>query len=147
MAPGGGPRFAVRAADNMMPYFGAAEGLTLEQVRDVSAFLMSGPKVGDYATINPAVNPVAYTFTGASVANGTTLYAAKCSACHATIDAPIPGSATTLRTYFGSDGKFSEGFHKSYYGIPGTIMTPAAVGSPSGAEVADILAYIQSLLP
>jgi len=133
--------------DNIMPAYDTIDGLTVDQADNLLKFLVSGPKIGDYATIDPSANPVAYTFTSADTANGGTLYASKCEGCHgAATSTDETATIPALGPYFAKDGKYSEGFHKAVYGIPGKSMTRGAMSDPTGAEVADILAYVQQEL-
>ena len=130
-----------------MPAYDTADGLSEQQAADVLEFLLTGPKIGDYADIDPNVDPVAYTFNGVDITNGETLYMDECMACHGAADATIDGVGPALGSYYVEDGKYSEGFHKTVYGIPDTIMTRGSMGNLSGQEVADIHAYIQTQLP
>jgi len=43
------------------------------------------------------------------------------------------------------DGKFSEFAHRARWGIPDTIMSRTAMGSPSATDVADLMLYLQEL--
>jgi len=138
---------AFTTEDTSMPNYTATGGLTDKQVADAVAFLNSGPKVTDWATLDTVANPVAYTFTGTSEVAGATLYADNCAGCHGAdgasrVDQPTGG----LGAYFASDGKYSEGFHKMVYGISNTIMTRKAAGNLTSQEAADILDYIQTNL-
>lgn len=138
---------AFSTQDQTMPDFTATGGLNDKQVADVVAFLNSGPKVTDHATLNIAVTPVAYTFTGTSAATGATLYAANCQTCHGTDGKNFSVDGKTgIGDYMSGDGKFSEGFNKIIYGVPGTSMTRKAVGNLTSQNAADILTYIQANL-
>lgn len=137
-----GREFAV--LDKRMPAFNQPGGLTDKQVVDVMAFLNQGPKVTDFARLDIAQNPVAYTFTAADPKAGGELYTNRCAACH---DVDGKGIDMSLGNYFREDGKYSEGFHKMVYGAGGTsIMTRTASGDLTGRQAADILAYIQANL-
>ena len=140
----GGRLFSIE--DQTMPNFIAAEGLNAKQVDDVVAFLNSGPKVTDHATLDIMPNPVGYSFNGAtSAAAGATLFASQCASCHGADGAliPVDGKAS-IGIYMSGDGKYSEGFHKIMYGVPGTSMTRKAVGNLTSQNAADILTYIQT---
>ena len=138
---------AFTTEDTTMPDYTATGGLNAKQVADVVAFLNSGPKVTDHATLDIVSNPAVYTFTGTSATAGATLYAANCEGCHGSDGAQRPGEPTDgLGAYFASDGKYSEGFHKMVYGISNTIMTRKAAGNLTSQETADILTYIQTNL-
>ncbi len=130
--------------DQTMPNYTLTGGLTARQAADVVAFLNSGPKVTDHATLDIVANPVAYTFVGTSAATGQTLYGSNCAGCHGADGLTIAIGTGGLGGYFAGDGKYSEGFHKAIYGISGTAMTRAAVGNLTGQEAADILTYIQA---
>lgn len=130
--------------DQSMPAYNQPGGLSDTQVADVIDFLNQGPKVTDFATLDTAKNPVAYTFGGADPAAGGDLYAGNCAACHG---ADGKDGGMSLGDYFREDGKYSEGFHKMVYGAGGdSIMTRKASGNLSGRQAADILAYIQANL-
>ena len=145
---------AFTTEDTTMPAFDQADGLTATQVANIVAFLNNGPKIGDYATLDTATNPVTYTFPAsrkrgaAAVASGATLYAASCAGCHSAVDDVVGGvAATPLSPYFVKDGKYSEGFHKAYYGAGGaSTMTREAIGNLTGQQVANILEYIQAVI-
>lgn len=133
--------------DQTMPDFTATEGLTAKQVADVVAFLNSGPKVTDHATLNIAANPVVYTFNGTNVVTGSILYSANCAGCHGVDgEAFLVDGKAGIGDYMDGDGKFSEGFNKIMYGVPGTSMTRKAAGNLTSQNAADILAYIQDQL-
>ncbi len=132
---------AITDESQAMPDYTTAGGLTDKQVADVVAFLNSGPKVTDHATLDINANPVAYTFAGTDATRGSLLYAESCVGCHGTDGKLIGG--LELGAYFASDGKYSEGFHKVIYGIANTIMSREAVGNLTSQEAADILTYIQ----
>jgi mono/diheme cytochrome c family protein len=119
--------------------------LSAQQTADVVAFLNSGPKVQDIASLDTAQNPVAYTFTGADTTAGQTLYGTNCATCHGADGQTVGGSI--LGTYFSSDGKYSEGFHKLIYGDATGAMTRTAQGNLTAEQARDILAYIQANIP
>ena len=58
---------------------------------------------------------------------------------------PEPALAGGLIGYLNSDGKFSEFMHKMHWGIPNTIMSRAAMGDPTAADVANVVAYMQAV--
>jgi len=49
-----------------------------------------------------------------------------------------------ILAYLASDGKFSEFSHKARWGIPDTIMSRGSMGSPTAADVADMMRYLQN---
>ncbi len=125
-----------------MPAFGQKGGLTKQQVEDVVAFLNKGPKIGEFATLDISSKPVSYTFNKPDLETGESLYKANCANCH---NEDGDGADMSLKKYFGKDGKYSEGFHKSVYGAGGkSEMTRKESGNLTGKQVSDILAYIQA---
>ena len=139
---------ALSTEDNIMPNFSQTDGLTSRQVADVVAFLNSGPKITDVATLDITQKPVKYTFLNANIENGTDLFVNNCAKCHAESgknlqigkEGEFPNG---LIDFFRADGKYSEGFHKIIYGED-DVMTRAAAGRLDAAQVRDILAWIQT---
>jgi hypothetical protein len=127
--------------------------LTQEQVDCVVEFLnfADGDPSAYFSTINPAQNPVQYTIVATADADaGATFYADNCFGCHddpATDHQGANGGHPDggLLVYLGQDGKFSEFAHKARWGIPDEIMTRDAVGSPTSADVANVMLYLQEL--
>ena len=131
--------------DQSMPNYFQAEGLTATQAGNVVDYLNNGPKVTSFVDMDILPNPVGYSFKGAtSATTGATLYTANCATCHGAAgdSFPVDGKAS-IGVYMSGDGKYSEGFNKILYGVPGTTMTRAASGSLSPQQAADILAYVQ----
>jgi mono/diheme cytochrome c family protein len=127
-----------------MPAFDQKGGLTEQQVKDVVAFLSKGPKIAEFATLDISSKPVSYTFKNPDLEAGKNLYKANCASCH---NEDGSGEDMSLKKYFGGDGKYSEGFHKTVYGAGGkSEMTREEMGNLSGKQAADILAYIQANL-
>lgn len=135
---------AFTTEDQTMPDYTAAGGLTAAQLSDAVAFLNSGPRITDHATLDINDNPVSYHFFGVDSIAGAALYAASCAACHGANGKDDILSGVKLGEYFSADGKYSEGFHKMVYGVADTLMTRSATGNLTGQGAADILAYIQT---
>jgi cytochrome c2 len=87
----------------------------------------------------------------ADAAAGEIYYADNCSGCHVSPDADSteasdfkPGDGGIIG-YLNQDGKYSEFMHKMHWGAPNTSMTREAMGDPTAADVADVVAYMQTL--
>jgi cytochrome c553 len=132
--------------NDQMPKFDQADGLTAQQVADVVAYLKTGPKVQNVATLDITPTPVAYTFTNPDTTAGATAYVTACQSCHGT-DGKAMAATVILGEYFSQDGKYSEAFHKIVYGVPNTSMLRTAMGSLTQEQARDILAYIQDNIP
>ena len=132
---------------NQHPDFSTG-GMIQNQVECLAEFLNfadADPSVY-FADINPDLNPVQYTIVDTADADaGEAYYAANCNSCHgdpageSPIDAPDGG----ILAYLAQDGKFSEFSHKVRWGIPDTGMTRGAMGSPSSADVANMMLWLQ----
>jgi len=99
-----------------------------------------------FADINPDMNPVLYTIVDtADAAAGETYYGDNCDSCHGDPagESPIGAPDGGILAYLAQDGKFSEFSHKARWGIPDTGMTRDAMGSPSSADVADMMLWLQ----
>jgi len=101
-----------------------------------------------FSNINPDMDPVLYTIIDtADAAAGETFYNDNCDACHddpageSGVGAPEGG----ILAYLAKDGKFSEFVHKSRWGIPDTDMTRDAIGSPTSADLANMMLWLQEL--
>jgi len=81
---------------------------------------------------------------------GKTFYDANCLGCHGDPETDHNGSnggapSGGLIAYLAKDGKFSEFAHKARWGSPDSIMTRASAGSPTSANIADMMLYLQEL--
>jgi cytochrome c553 len=127
--------------------------LTQEQIDCVVEFLnFPGADPGAYfANIDPTQNPVLYTIVDtADAAAGEEFYDDNCSGCHGDPATDHQGAndghpTGGILVYLGSDGKFSEFAHKAHWGVPDEIMTRGAMGSPTAADVANVMLYLQEL--
>ena len=129
--------------NNEGPDFMQEGALTSRQARDVRAFVNRGPKVGDVATLDITQNPVRYRFTDADAGRGAELYTQNCAECHGSDGKEEDiGRDDGLIEYFRSDGKYSEGFHKTIYGAD-QEMSRERQGNLDSADARDILAWIQ----
>ncbi len=134
---------------NQHPDFSGGE-LTQTQIASLVAFLNfeDGAASAYFSDINPDLNPAMYTMIAtADAAAGETFYNSSCSGCHGdpasagNVGAPAGG----ILDYLKGDGKFSEFSHKARWGIPGTSMTRASMGSPASKDIADMMLYLQEL--
>jgi mono/diheme cytochrome c family protein len=127
--------------------------LTQEQIDCVVEFLnfSSADPSAYFADINPGQNPVLYTIVDtADAAAGETFYDDNCFGCHGDPATDHQGGNGGhpdggLLVYLGKDGKFSEFAHKARWGIPDEIMSRSAMGSPTSADVANVMLYLQEL--
>jgi len=132
---------------NQHPDFSTG-GMTQEQADCLVEFLNSAdadPSVY-FSNVNTSLDPSLYTMVSTADATaGETFYAANCNACHGDPagESPIGDPGGGILAYLAKDGKFSEFSHKVRWGIPGTSMDRAAMGSPTSADVADLMLYLQ----
>jgi len=132
---------------NQHPDFSTG-GLTEAQAECLAEFLNfedADPAVY-FADINPDLNPVQYTIIGTADAEaGEAYYADNCNSCHGDPagESPIGAPDGGILAYLAEDGKFSEFSHKARWGIPNTGMTRSAMGSPSSADVANMMLWLQ----
>ena len=135
---------------NQHPDF-SVDGMTEEQVGCLAEFLnFAGADPSVYfASINPSPDPVLYTIVDtADAAAGEAFYGDNCAGCHSDDPADDNGGFDPdggMLAYLGSDGKFSEFSHKARWGIPDTAMNRSAMGSPTAADVADVMLWMQEL--
>jgi hypothetical protein len=102
-----------------------------------------------FSNITPSVKPALYTIVDtADAVAGETFFGDNCAGCHgadpsqeaAPIALPDGGS---ILDYLDGDGKFSEFSHKVRWGIPDESMTRTAMGSPTSADVANVMLWLQ----
>ena len=122
--------------------------MTQEQVDCLVEFLnfADGDPAMYFADINPSQNPVLYTMVDmADAAAGEMFYGDNCFGCHGDPagESPVGHPGGGILAYLGSDGKFSEFSHKARWGIPDTDMDRDAMGSPSSADVANMMLWLQ----
>jgi hypothetical protein len=128
--------------------------LTQDQVDCLVDFINFGdadPKFY-FTDIDTSQNPVHYTInSGASSPAGQTFYEENCFRCHGNPAEDFNGDngghpAGGILAYLRGDGKFSEFVHKTRWGIPDTIMTRLAAGTPDSQNMIDVMLYLQELL-
>ena len=139
---------------NRHPDLTAPGGPTAQQLACLTAFLNAPEARADqvFAAMDTSANPVIYTpVATADAAAGEIYYADNCSGCHGAPDADSteasdfkPGDGGIIG-YLNQDGKYSEFMHKMHWGAPNTSMTREAMGDPTAADVADVVAYMQTL--
>jgi len=137
---------------NQHPDFstGGPNSLTGEQVDCLVMFLNSEDADASvyFAAIYPDPSPVQFTIIEtADAAAGESYYNLNCASCHGNPEEDNqPGSggvpAGGILAYLAQDGKFSEFSHKARWGIPGSSMTRAAIGSPTSMDVADMMLWL-----
>jgi hypothetical protein len=81
---------------------------------------------------------------------GEAFYSSNCFGCHGDPATDHQGANDGhpeggILAYLGSDGKCSEFAHKSRWGIPDEIMTRSSIGSPTSADIANTMLYLQEL--
>jgi len=132
---------------NQHPDFSTG-GMTQEQVDCLAEFMNfadADPMVY-FSNINPSQDPVMYTMVNtADAMAGEAFYGAKCAGCHSADPAEESGFDPDggMLAYLAKDGKFSEFSHKGRWGIPGTSMSRDAMGSPTSADVANVMLWLQ----
>jgi hypothetical protein len=128
--------------------------LTQDQVDCLVDFINFGdadPKFY-FMDIDTSHDPVRYTInSGASSPAGQTFYEENCFSCHGNPAEDYNGDngghpAGGMLAYLKGDGKFSEFVHKARWGIPDTIMTRLAIGTPDSQDMIDVMLYLQELL-
>ena len=137
---------------NQHPDFSGGD-MTQEQMGCLVEFLnfMDADHSTYFANIDPSQNPVLYTMVGtADAAAGETFYGNNCFGCHGDPATDHQGGngghpGGGILAYLASDGKFSEFSHKARWGIPDTIMGRSSMGSPTSANVTDMMLYLQEL--
>jgi cytochrome c2/cytochrome c553 len=134
------------------------EGPTAQQLSCLTAFLNAPMARTDqvYAAIDtmPADGESLNIYTPVDAADATAgeaYYGANCQGCHGDpsddstgVSDGLPGTGGMIG-YLNQDGKFSEFMHKMHWGIPDTIMGRAAMGDPTAADVANVVAWMQAI--
>jgi mono/diheme cytochrome c family protein len=132
---------------NQHPDFSTG-GMTQAQVDCLAEFLNfadADPSVY-FSNINTSQNPVLYTIVDtADAAAGKEFYGNNCNGCHGEPagESPVGHPAGGILAYLAQDGKFSEFSHKARWGIPDESMTRDAMGSPTSADVANMMLWLQ----
>ena len=137
---------------NQHPDFSGGD-MTDEQMGCLVEFLnfMDADHSAYFANIDPSQNPVLYRMVDTADATaGMDFYDGNCMGCHgdpATDHNGANGGVPSggILAYLAKDGKFSEFSHKARWGIPGTSMSFGTMGSPTSANVADMMLYLQEL--
>ena len=137
---------------NQHPDFSGGD-LTQEQMGCLAEFMnyMDADHSAYWSNIDPGQNPVLYTIVDtADAAAGETFYNSNCQGCHGDPATDHNGGNEGhpeggLLAYLAKDGKFSEFSHKARWGIPGSAMSFASIGSPTSANIADTMLYLQEL--
>lgn len=137
---------------NQHPDFSGGE-MTQEQMGCLVEFLnfMDADHSTYFANIDPSQNPVLYTMVDTADADaGATFYGNNCFGCHGDPATDHQGGngghpEGGILAYLAKDGKFSEFSHKARWGIPGTSMSHSSIGSPTSANVTDMMLHLQEL--
>ena len=137
---------------NQHPDFSGGD-LTEAQIDNLVEFLnfMDADQSAYFANIDPSQNPVLYTIVDtADAAAGESFYNSNCMGCHGDPATDHNGGNEGhpdggLLAYLAKDGKFSEFSHKARWGIPGSSMSFASIGSPTSVNIADMMLYLQEL--
>jgi len=127
--------------------------LTQAQIDNLVEFLnfMDADASAYFANVDTSQNPVLYTIVPTADANaGETFYSSRCQSCHGDPATDFVGGNQGhpeggILAYLAKDGKFSEFSQKARWGIPDSIMTYAGIGSPTSANIADMMLYLQEL--
>ena len=102
--------------------------------------------------IDTDANPVEYGINrGASATAGQTFYMQACFDCHGDPASDFQGTnggqpEGGMLHFLGQDGAYSEFVHKARWGIPGTVMTRARMGSPDSQDMIDVMLYLKQQL-
>jgi cytochrome c2 len=118
----------------------------LECLVDFINFADADPKFY-FQAIYEERDPVEYEINnGASTTAGETFYDDNCLRCHGephqNANGVLPDGG--LVTYLRQDGAYSEFVHHARWGIPGTMMTRAAIGTPNSQNMIDLMLYLQN---
>jgi len=132
---------------NQHPDFSTG-GMTAEQADCLAEFLnyADAAPAAYFDDINPGMNPVLYTIIStADSLSGENFYNDNCTGCHGDPagESPVGAPGGGILAYLTGDGKFSEFSHKVRWGIPDKSMTREAMGSPTSADVANMMLWLQ----
>jgi len=125
--------------------------LTQDQVDCLVDFINFGdsdPKFY-FHEVDQYQDPVVYYInSGASTTAGRTFYVENCLSCHGEPGEDFNGGNNGkpeggIAAYLKRDGKYSEFVHKARWGIPDTVMTRAAIGTPTSQNMIDVMLYLQ----
>ena len=137
---------------NQHPDFSGGD-ISQTQIDNLVEFLnfMDADASAYFANIETNQNPVLYTIVPtADAVAGEDFYNSRCLGCHGNPAEDFVGGNQGhpdggLLAYLAKDGKFSEFSHKARWGIPDSAMTFAGIGSPTSANIADLMLYLQEL--
>jgi len=137
---------------NQHPDFSGGD-MTQAQIDNLVEYLnfMDGDHSAYFANIDPSQNPVLYTIVDTADATaGEAFYNSNCMGCHGDPATDHNGGNQGhpdggILAYLAKDGKFSEFAHKARWGIPGSSMSFGSIGSPTSANIADTMLYLQEL--
>ena len=127
--------------------------LTQQQVDCLAEFInfADADPATYFLDINTRLDPVLYTLnSGGNSAAGAIFYGNNCEGCHGDPASDHVGANNGLPeggilAYLAEDGKFSEFVHKARWGIPDTIMSRDAIGSPDSQDMIDLMQHLQEL--
>lgn len=127
--------------------------LTQEQLDCVALFVNFGDSdpAFYFVRIDTDKNPAEYILNEAAHAEpGKEFYEASCKACHGDPAMDFQGGnggkpEGGMLAFLRGDGNYSEFVHKARWGVPDTIMTRAALGSPDSQDMLNVMAYLQQL--
>jgi len=124
---------------------------TQEQIDCMVAFVNYGdsdPRFYFFG-IDYHADPVWYNIhPGANAHAGKAYYDQNCLACHGDPAVDFQGNngghpEGGMLAYLRQDGKYSEFVHKARWGVPDTIMTRSAIGTPNSQDMIDMMLYLQ----
>lgn len=122
--------------------------LTQDQVDCLVDFVNYGdadPKFY-FQEVDQHQDPVVYTINSAADAPaGETYYQQNCRGCHGEPEENANGALAEggLVTYLQQDGAYSSFVHRARWGVPDTIMTRSAIGTPDSQDMLNLMLYLQ----
>jgi len=120
----------------------------LECVVDFVNFADADPMTY-FLEIDESRDPVKYVIqSSASAAAGEAFYADNCLRCHGEPEQNANGALPDggFVTYLRQDGAYSEFVHQARWGIPGSVMSRAAIGAPGSQDMIDVMLYLQEFI-